>query len=122
MKTNLDTILIDDFDFNFKIKPDTTIIDKIHPKFMYIDKDTWESYTEEEQNKIKQKIYVLPFNNFITLANKTKTSDKESVGLIFHPVSDTEYILLREQAIGGYNYEIDYISQKLTDLLTQKDF
>jgi hypothetical protein len=115
MKTNLDTILIDDFDF--KIKPDTTIIDKVHPKFMYIDKNTWESYTEEEQNKIKQKIYVLPFNNFITLANETETSDKKSVGLIFHPVSDTEYTLLREKAIGGYDYEDAFNLQQIMDLL-----
>lgn len=112
-----ETILLDFPTFTTPIVPITTIIDKVHPKFMYIDKDTWESYTEEEQNKIKQKIYVLPFNNFITLANETETSDKKSVGLIFHPVSDTEYTLLREQAIGGYDYEDAFNLQQIMDLL-----
>ena len=40
-----------------------------------------------------------------------------SVGLIFHPVSDTEYTLLREQAIGGYDYEDAFNLQQIMDLL-----
>lgn len=116
MKTNLDTILINDseFNFNFKIKPDTTLIDKIKPKFLYIDQDIWGSFSDTVKEDLKISTYIIPIKNFITLTSSTTT------GLIYTPSSDTEYEILRKKATGGYNYEAQYITQVLTDILNQK--
>ena len=74
-----------------KITPITSLIDKIHPKFLYISKSLWEKITEKNQEEIKHSYYIVLY--------------KYEECFIYSPSSDAEYIYLRQLASGGYYFE-----------------
>lgn len=77
-----------------EITPITTLIDKIHPKFLYIPKSLWEKITEENQEEIKHSYYIILY--------------KYGECFIYCPSSDAEYVYLRQFANGGYYFESLY--------------